>query len=432
MPGTLTDPRIVADTALGINWQSAEDAALPTPPFTPEQFIVAQNISRDPDPSYIQPDGTHGSMHRRVEGTRIVTQSFKKELQIFASRHQLLPFIESAMSALPVSNDADVTESGDTAGVGSLYTLTGIRPYHNASPFQINPVLASRIFIDLIEVGGPSSGFPVDIKVYKDAALTQQVSEVLGVAAPGVVTATPVNDSFLTVSFTLSGAATQTITLTIDKINYSFENQYTRFFRLFYTDGQEVVVLSDCAVGSINFESAESGELIATVSVMAKRRNPFAGESLTVPGNNIDLITYSHSELSVTKNPLVPGITPVLDSFSFQIENNMLQNIGNNPSPQKLIKRGFTNIGGSMAGHMSDEFAELIADARSNTDAGGGIIDMRADYLLLGNTLRLEMKNARIRLSEPGFAGEEIEAPSLDYEAHADEVDDPVAVSVEL
>lgn len=428
MPGTVTDPRIISDAALGIDWQDSEGEAVPGTPFTPAQFIVAKNIDRDPDPTYIKPDGTHGTFFRRKDGTRIVTQAFKKEIEFFGSRHQLLPFIESAMSGQPTSAFVDITLSGTGAANFTDLSLIGIRPYHNTSPFVSTPAAVASLFIDTTE----SPGFPVTVDFFSDAAKTIPVASAIVAAAATPTAIIAVGGSGLTGSVTLSAAATDVAVAVIDKITFPFQKRFTRFFRLFYGDGEEVVVLSDCAVQQLSYASAEGAELMITAAIMAKRREFFT-TVLTIPQTELDLVTYSHSEVTVTKNPVSgPGITPVLDSFEFTIENNVLQYIGNAATPQKIIKRGWTNIGGTFEGEHSDEFAELIADARANTAVDGGFNNFRADFDLIGNKHRLEMKDVRIVLDEPNVAEEEIEKPSLTYEAHSDGVDDPVAVTVEL
>lgn len=428
MSGLVTDPRVIVDTAVGIDWQAAEDEAIPSAPFSPAQFVVARSMSRDPDPSYIQPDGSHGSIHRRFEGTRITTQAFKKELALFGSRHQLLPFLEGVMNGEPTTAFSELTLGGSGAGNISDLSFVGIRPYHNASPFITNPTTKSAVFIQMTE----SPGFPVTVDFFSDAALTIQVGTAV-VASSGTPTPiTPVGGSGLSGSVTLSAAATDTANAVIDKINYTFENQFTRFFRLFYTDSSEVVILSDCVVQALGLESSESGELVATIQVMAKRRDIIKDEALIIPQVQLDLVTYSHSELTLTRDPSGSPFNPVVDQFAFNVENNVLQYLGNAPTPQKLIKRGFVEIGGNLQGEMADEFEKLIDDARANTDAGAGFKDLRAEFELSTKKTRFEMRKVRFRLAEPGFTDDIVEKATLDYEAHFDGVDSPLDIFVEL
>jgi hypothetical protein len=192
------------------------------------------------------------------------------------------------------------------------------------------------------------------------------------------------------------------------------------------------VVLSDCVVQEIVFESEENGELSVTVSVMAKRRTPTPAQTLTVPETQLDLVPYSHSELVMTRDPSGTPSTPVVDGFSFRIENNVLQYIGNCPTPQKLIKRGFTALGGTVRGESADETFALIADARANTAVAGGFAAMRYDYILATRTLRFEMNQVRHRLSEPGIEEELVGKTDLEYDALYDGTTDPVIVTVDL
>src|SRR5687767_10513562 len=129
----VTNPKTVVQTAIGLDWQASEGEAVPGTPYTPRQFIVAQVLNRNPDPAYIHPQGTHGSIFHRKDGERIVSQAFKKEIRFFGSRHQIMPFLESVMGGQPTLAFADMTLSG--AGAAQITTLSfiGLRPYHNRS-----------------------------------------------------------------------------------------------------------------------------------------------------------------------------------------------------------------------------------------------------------------------------------------------------------
>lgn len=430
MSGTLTTPRVISDVTIGIDWQGAEGEAFPVTPYAPKQYISCQNASRDPDPTYIQPDGTHGSQFRRFDGTRITTQAFKKELTIWGSKHQMLPFLESAMCGQPVASAANLSVSGNASANISGLKLTGIRPYHNASAFKTLPTTKSKVWLKLTEVGGSGSGYPISLQMYRDSSLTDLVASG-GATVSGANTLAEKNNSGLSVNVNLVGTSSNSVEATIDKIHFYFATQYARFFRLYYSDGSKSFVLGDCVVQSMMLNSSESEELLATVSIMARRRQ-VSGVSISVSGTELDLVPYSHSELTLTKEP-TGGTTPVLTDFELQIENNTAQYLGNAPTPQKLIKQGFVNLRGAFSGRQGDELEEFITLARANTAPGGGFITtLRADYLLGGNTTRFDMRRVRVRLTEPGISGEETEEPTLEYESHYDGATPPLAVSLDL
>jgi hypothetical protein len=430
MPGTVTNPRVISAASVGIDWQSAEGVAL-APPYTPKQFIVAQSLSRDPDPTYLRPNGTHGSIFERFDGDRIISQAFKREMKMWGSRFQLLPFLESVMSGSPVCSMANMTLSGAQAPNITALSFTGIRPHHNTRGPSTFPAAATTVYIDI--VGG---GFPLTVNFYRDALLTDLVASAVVAAAATPTPLVAAGGSGLTGSITLGvGAAAGVAFAFPQKIEFFFENQFTRFFRMFYEDGADIYVLSDCVVSDLKIESAENAEMSVTASIMGKRLAKVTGTNLVIPEPELDLVSYSHSELTLTKNPSA-AVTPVVDNFSFHITNNVHQYIANSPTPQKLIKRGFVSLGGSLSGEACLETLGLVDDARANTDVAGGMIKMRADYALVigtSKTFRLEMPvKVRPRLKEPGFSAELIEKVELDFDVLYDGVTTPLAVTVEL
>ncbi len=429
MPGTVTDPRFIAKTAVGLDWQATEGEAVPGTPFTPKQFIVVMDLSRDPDPTYIEPGGTHGSIHRRFNGDRIVSQAFKKELKCWGGRIQVLPFLESFMSGRPTVPFVDMTLGGVGAVDITALSFTGLRPHHNTTPLVSTPASVPLVVVQMVE----DPGFPVVCTFYADLAKTVVVATATVAAAATPTALVPAAGALgLSGSITLATAATADATATIDKVTMAFENQFTRYFRLYYSDGDETVVLSDCVVQALSFSSSESGELAFTVSVMARRRTPTAAQVLTVLETELDLVPYSHSELTLTVDPSGSPATPVVDEFAMEFENNVLQYIGNSTIPQKLIKRGFVQIKGSLSGESADETMALVVQARSNTAEGAGFKDMRADYLLSGRTMRMDFKRWRPTLSEPGIDGDLVGKVDVEWMAFDDGVDAPVAVTVDL
>lgn len=427
MAGTVNDPRFIARTAIGVDWQATEGEAVPGAPFSPAQFVVAMDLSRDPDPTYLEPMGTHGAIFKRFQGNRIISQAFKKELKLWGGRFQVLPFLESVVSGDPTVIDADNTRTGAGAGDITAFSLIGARPYHNVQGFDSSPALATEVTIQMVE----TPGFPVTVSVYKEAAKTTLLATATVAAAATPTALVASGTSGLTGSITLATAATADALATINKITYNFANQFTKFFRLFYDEGNEVAVLSDCVVQEMVFESAENGELSATIQIMGKRRDFFTSV-LTIDETQLDVTPYSHSELTLTVDPSGSPESPVVDDFSFQIVNDVLQYIANSPTPQKLIKRGFTEIGGSFSGESSDEMLNRIKDARANTGAGLGFDAFRADYLLGGKTMRFDMLKVRPQLAEPGIEGELVSKTELEYNALYDGITDPVAITVDM
>lgn len=424
--GTVTDPRFIAETTIGLDWQATEGEAVPGTPFTPAQFIVVKNFSMDPDATYLRPNGTHGSHFERFEGDRIISQAFKMEAELWGGRFQLMPFIESALSGQPTVASGDITLTGTGAGDITALSLIGARPHHNVESFDSSPALVPAVTVDMVE----TPGFPVTVDIYSDAAKTNKVATATVAAAATPTALVAVGTSGLTGSITLASAATDDALATIDKIIYPFANQFTRFFRIFYTDGDETTVFSDCVVSKIMFESEENGELTVTVEMMAKRKAPTASQTFTPDETQLDLVPFSHSELTLTNDVAGTPATPAVDQFSMFVENNVLQYIGNCPTPQKLIKRGFTGVRGSLRGESADETMDLVRQARSNTAQGVGFKDMRADYDLGTSKLRLDMQQVRPRIAEPGIEEELIGKTELEYDALYDGITAPLSIEV--
>jgi hypothetical protein len=413
----VTDPRVVAEAVLGLAWQTAEDVAVGAPPYIPPQFIVARDIKFEPDPAYIHPDGTHGAIFHRKDGTRIVANSWKIDFKVLGSRHQVLPFLESVLSGQPTVATADLTETGDTEAKLSLHTLSGVRPYHNASGFVVSPPDTPKVFLKVT-----ATVFPVTIEAYKDVGLTILVAGPTVVGGAGPYTLAPAAGSNLTVTGSISAAPTvspYTVTLTIGTIAYAFANQFARYFRLYYTDSDETQVYSDCVVSEMEFASSENGELEVSVKVMARRRLVDAADNLTAALDRLklDLITFSHHEVTITKDPSGSPVVPAFDSATFKITNNVLQYVANSANPQKLIKRGWVDLGGSVQGESCDETAGLVADARLNVLPGAGFKALKIEYLISPVFIRFEMANVRFMEKEPGVSSELIDKVNLDYDA---------------
>lgn len=433
MSGTVTDPKVISATSVGLDWQASEGEALASGTPTPKQFLVVQSLSRDPDPTYLHPNGTHGSIFERFDGDRIISQAFKKELKLWGSRFQLLPFIESALSGNPTAANADITRGGPAAAKITNMTLSGVRPYHNTSAHDSSPSAEPKVYIQV-----NSNTYPHPVHVYTDAAHTDEVASGEATASGVSAVLNEVNDSNLTGTITLgSGITSGAASGAIGKITFAFANQYTKFFRLFYCDGVDTFALSDCVVSDLMFESAENAELSVTASIMGKRREKVSSAVMAIDETQLDLVSYSHSELTLTKDPGGSPITPVVDSFTFGVKNNVLQYIANSATPQKLIKRGFVKLGGNLKGESADETTGLVDLARANTAVGAGFTTMRADYTLnVGSgskTFRLDMPvKVRPVLKEPGVSGELVEKVDLDYEVLYDGVTTPLAVTVEI
>lgn len=428
MAGTVTDPRFIAEAVIGVDWQNTEGEAVPGAPFTPAQFIVVQNLPRDPDPTYLRPNGTHGAIFERFDGDRIISQAFKVELQMWGGRFQIMPFLESVLSGQPTVAFADMTITGPQSANVTALSFIGARPHHNTSPFVSTPAASPTIFLDI--TGG---AFPFTVDFYKDAALTNQVGTAVVAAAATPTAITAFGGSGLTGSITLAApTAAGTANAALDKVIFPFANQYTRFFRIFYTDGDETIILSDCVCMGMNFESTENGELQATAQVMAKRKTVTAATTFTPTETELDLVIYSHSELTVTNDVGGTPATPVVDNFSIGIENNVLQYIGNSVTPQKLIKRGFTGIRGTLRGESADETMDLVRQARTNTAVATGFKDMTAAYLLSTKTLSFIMKKVRPRLAEPGVEEDLIGKTELEYDALYDGVTAPLSVEIDV
>lgn len=425
MAGVVTNPRVVVSSLIGLDWQTAEDAAVPGTPYTPTQFIVAQVFNRNPDPSYIHPNGTHGSIFKRKDGDRIVAQAFKKEIKFWGGRLQVLPFLESVTGGQPTIAFADLTLSGAVAGTISALSFIGARPHHNTSHYTSVPPASPTFY--LRKTG---AGFPVTFEVFKDSARTQLVANANVTAGATPTALVAQNNSGLTGSVTLSAAGSGDAEALITKIKYPFANQHARYFRLFYTDGQESIALSDCIVESLKFESQENGALEVTAAIMAKRRTITDAVTFSPQETRMDLVPYSHSELTLTRDPSGSPVTPAVDAHEFTIKNNVLQYVANQATPQKLIKRGWVELAGNMKGEFSNELKGILDQARANTVPGAGFFRMQMAYLLSGRTMLFDMQQVKPTLKEPGIAEELVEKIDLDYEAYYDGVTPPVEISV--
>ena len=420
----ITDPRVISDTLVALDWQSAEDAAIPSPPYSPRQFIVCKDLSRDAQAVMMEPEGTHGSFEKRFDGVRDIVQRFKKELTIWGGSYQLIPFLESVRGGQPTVANADLTETGDTSAQLSAYSLTGVRPYHNTSKYSTTAQNA-RLFWKIT-----AAAFPTDVEVYRDSGMAAGDLVAKGTAAAaGAVTLAAQNNSGLSGSVTIAAAGiTTSIVTQINKITYPSSNQYVRFFRLYYFDSDELVILSDCAVSQIEFSSSEDGELEASVTVLAKRRTFDTANGITVPEDNLYLTSYSHHELMVTKDVDGTPVTPSVEDFGCSIENNALHYAGNSATPQKIIKRGWTKYEFTMSGEPSDELMGLVTDSRNNT-----FHDYEFRYTLSSKTILFSCPKVRVHhTEEPGFSGEEMAKVDLTLEAYRQAAVEALTLTVEV
>lgn len=424
----VSNPRFIAETAVGLDWQASEGENVPSAPYTPAQFIVAKVAAMNPDPKYIHPNGTHGAIWKRKDDDRITSQAFKVNLKLWGSRFQALPFLESVMSGQPTVAFGDLTV-GSGSSISAI-SLIGYRPYHNAPAYDSIAAAAPILYATLTPAGGPA--FPVAVTIYKDSARTQLVAHcsVAGAATP--TTLIEDGSSGLTGSITLSAAAAQTPTVTVNKVTMAFATQFARYFRLFYTDGDESILLSDCVVEDMTFESSESSELAMDIKIMAKRRTVTASTHFAVSESKLDLVAYSHSELVLTKDPAGTPVVPAVDSFKFGIKNKVNQYIGNSATPQKLIKQGWVEMAGTLRGEPSDELMGMVRDARSNTAPATGFNRMTAVYTLSSKALTFDMAQMKPMLKEPGVNGEVVDRVDFPFEAFYDGTNTPLTVTVQF
>lgn len=420
-------PGFIAGTGIGLSWQATEGEAVPGTPYLPAQFIVAESFERDPDPVHLSPNGTHGSIHRRYDGERIVAQAFKKEIRFWGSRFQIMPFLESVMGGQPTLAFADSTVSGAGAAQVTAISFIGIRPHHNTSPYISTPATLPKLYGRLT-----GAGFPVTVNIYKDSARTQLVATASVSAAATPTALTESGSSGLTGSVTLSAAGTNDFEIQPNKIVYAFATQHARYFRLFYSDSKDAYVLSDCVVHDFMMESSENGALDVTAMIMGKRRTVSTGQTLAVLETQLDLAAYSHHELTLTKDPAGSPILPIVDQFGFGIKNDVLQYVGNAPTPQKLIKRGWIEMTGSIRGEQADETRGLLTDARANATLGAGFQRMKAEYLLASKTFSVDLQKAKMMLAEPGLDGPLVNKVELDYQAFYDGSTVPAAISIQV
>lgn len=420
MAGTVTAPRVISSSIIGLDWQVTEGEAVGSPPFTPRQFLVAQILNRNPDPSYIHPQGTHGNFMKRKDGERIVTQAFKQEIKFWGGRFQVVPFLDSVMGGgaglSPVFSEFTIT-GGST--ITNLFT-SGMKPGHNTSSyFSVGTVPA--FYITLTPAGGPA--FPVAVTVYRDAARTLLVASgsVVGAATPTALAAQ--NNSGLSMTITLSAALAQTPIAALNNLTFPWSSTHLKYFKLYYTDGVNTFVLNDCVVESIKLESQESAALEVTAMIVAKRHTVFTGSIFAIDQSILDMVPYSHSELTINNDLLGTPYSPVVDSFELSIKNNVLQYIGNAPTPQKLIKRGWTEITGNLKGEWSAEMDLIVEQARSNTAVGTGFKRMTAAYLLNAKAMTFTLYNAKPILKDAGIANELVEKVDIDWEHFVDPAD---------
>lgn len=227
----ITDPRVISDTLVALDWQASEGAAVPAGPYFPRQFLVCESMSRDPGAVLMEPEGTHGSIEKRFDGVRDIVQKFTKELKIWGGSLQLLPFFESVRGGEPTVANADLTETGDAGAQLSAYSLVGVRPYHNTKKYTVvDPTI--KLFWKIT-----AAVFPTDIEVYREAAMAAPdlVAKATAVAGPGVATLVAQNSSGLSGTVTIAAAGITTAIVTqINKVTYPKSNAYVRYFRLYY------------------------------------------------------------------------------------------------------------------------------------------------------------------------------------------------------
>jgi hypothetical protein len=315
------------------------------------------------------------------------------------------------------------------AGAGQITTLSfiGARPYHNAGPYVATPPEVPTFYLKLV-----GAGFPVTFEVYRDSARTMLVANATVAAGATPTALVAQNNSGLTGSVTLSAAGANNADALISKITYAFANQHARYFRMYYTDGTDSYAVSDCVVESLKFESSENGALEVTAMVMAKRRTITNAATFLPTEPQLDLVCYSHSELTLTKDPVGTPIVPAVDSYEFTIKNNVLQYIANAATPQKLIKRGWVDLTGNFKGETSEELTKFIQDARSNTLPGVGFNRMKLSYILASKEFLIDLQQFLPTLKEPGVAQELIEKTDVDFSAFYDGVTSPAAITIQV
>ena len=425
----IANPRVISNCAVGLSWQASEGDAIPSP-FTPDQFLFARRAVPSEEDNLLDPQGTHGSQFLHMGGRRINSRSPMCDLDFYGTKQNIIPLLESATGGEPVSTlaNADLTEAGDAGAQLSLWALAGVRPRHN---LEFTAPGTYKLYWELTE---PVVG-DRRVSLFKDAAKTLKVAEGTR-TGDGVITLVAQNSSGLsgTVTFTSPFVADTDAAniLEITRVRFVFATQISRFFRMAVRDGGRNLIFSDCSVQQIDFKSSENSELMVTVKVLARRfdiQDP--GATYVVSG--LDLETYSMSELTFTDDVDGVPIAPAIDDFSLSIINNVEAYVANSDLPQKLIKRGWQRVEGTIRGEFGDEMQGILDEARALITTAGvpASVKLRADYDFNG-VFRLEMPVGHFRIKHPEVNGELVERLELAFNGLTDGTVDSATLYVEI
>ncbi|GIW60237.1 MAG: hypothetical protein KatS3mg087_1303 [Patescibacteria group bacterium] len=385
---TITNRRPKNKFGVAFAWQTNDTTPAS---ISNARFFVASDVSSERGQIAIDPQGTHGSMFMKDTHREVAIRP-RVSITIFGAREFLSFLLEAATFGQPSVSNADITESGDTAGVLSNWSLTGVRVGYNTDN-------AAKLYVTL-DADAPSAGQNT-VSLYKDAARTQLVAQGIG-GDNTTITLSEQNSSGLSGSVDIGAASADNsnIELTLNKITYNFAALPTRKFTTFITDGTDMYKYVGCVVNLLECSSEDESPLVCRVEIWALNEvNEPAAGTITIPAMNV----YSHHDLIFTTDVAGTPTTQSPKSFVWTITNNLSDPLAGGATPAVIFNRS-VDLTLTCRLEPSDEAEALLDKGRAGTYE-----QIRAQYTLGLKTFEVTWNKAKvINPTGRSFRGDDI------------------------
>jgi len=390
---SITNYRLYADCKVNLGWQYGGKGVLAT------SGVRIEHASLGINPNLLQlvPDGSHGTKFPHNQGIRNLYEEPAAILDCLASVQTVSLLMESSMRGTPTATQASgaVVITADGAGYVNALVLNGIRPLILAGNIDSTAASAWKVYINVIDGGG---GTGHTVNVYKDSARTQLVATGTGDDL-GAVTLAESGNSGVSGTMTLGTVVGNDIDIVaaIGTITYQFAALPTRYFSLFWDDGQAVKVLQDCVVKKLRVTAVGKDAVYISTELLAMSIDRAGAMPATEAAMNYDY--YITADMALTLEKIAGGtytIEPKSYAVDFDGENLRASDV-NSSVPTAFLEGMAPVVNSEITLDYSDE-AKEIEDQHAAALAAH---DLTVALVYEDLTLTMAMKNIHWKEAPP-------------------------------
>lgn len=413
----VTVPRILENAVVAIAPQTAFGAAASSAGAVVRALVARSALRRGAE--YQDQQGSHGSEFERNTKTEVATRPGASLAFYAASRAFLAAILELATRGRPTATLAggDLTETGDTDGVLSAWTLAGVRP-------GLNTDTGFRIYVKL-EDETPGAG-QARVSLYKDAARAELVAQ--GSAANGATaTLAEQNSSGLTGTValgTVTASNLASIVLAVGRIRFARSSTIERYFTIFRDTGQELETLRDCAIASLKLSSREGDAVLVEVEIAAGAYLTPASSALTPSVAAADREWFAHGKSAFTWNAVAQSAI----ALEHGIEHDLEQVLANADAPAAIWSRGSGLLPITLAERFANESRVIRNDGAAMTERAAVVTYTYGPKSLVFTYPTCRCVGAELPETGPAAWADHV----LTLEPRDDATQDPVQITLQL